>query len=66
MQDVHINIANNMADLVLLLQRIHTNCCILLYPPEASGGYLGLAFAKTPPRIEKFSALTLSEENYTS
>ena len=31
----------------------------LLYPPEASGGYFGLAFATPPPRVERFSALTL-------
>ena len=31
----------------------------LLYPPEASGGYFGLAFAMPPPRVERFSALTL-------
>ena len=31
-----------------------------LYPPEASGGYFGLAFAtRPPPRVERFSALTL-------
>ena len=30
------------------------------YPPEASGGYFGLAFATLPPpRVERFSALTL-------
>ena len=34
-----------------------------LYPPEASGGYFGLAFATPPPRIERFLAFTLSEEN---
>ena len=34
---------------------------ILLYPLEASGGYFGLAFATPPPppRVERFSALTL-------
>ena len=37
----------------------------LLYPPDASGGYFDLVFA-TPPHLETFSALTLSEENYTS
>ena len=26
----------------------------LLYPPEASGGYFGLAFATPPPRVERF------------
>ena len=32
----------------------------LLYPPEASGGYFGLAFATPPPpRVERFLALTL-------
>ena len=32
----------------------------LLYPPEASGGYFGLASATPPPpRVERFSALTL-------
>ena len=31
-----------------------------LYPPEASGGYFGLASATPPPpRVERFSALTL-------
>ena len=35
--------------------------------PEASGGYFGLAFAMPPqPHIERISALTLQEENYTS
>ena len=38
----------------------------LLYPPEASRGYFGLEFATPPPRVERFSALTLSEKNYTS
>ena len=33
--------------------------CELLYPPEASGGYFGLASATPPPRVERFSALTL-------
>ena len=32
-----------------------------LYPPEASIGYFGLAFT-TPRRLERFSALTLSEK----
>ena len=33
---------------------------VLLYPPEASGGYFGLASATPPPlRVERFSALTL-------
>ena len=32
---------------------------IFLYPPEASGGYFGLAFAMPPLRVERFSALTL-------
>ena len=36
---------------------------LLLYPPDASGGYFGLAFATPPPlpppRVERFSALTL-------
>ena len=32
---------------------------VLLYPPEASGGYFALAFATPPPRVERFSALTL-------
>ena len=33
---------------------------LLLYPPEASGGYFGLAFAAPPPlRLERFSAFTL-------
>ena len=27
------------------------NAVMLLYPPEASGGYFGLAFT-TPPRVE--------------
>ena len=31
----------------------------------STGGYFGLALA-TPPRIERFSALMLSEENYTT
>ena len=32
----------------------------LLYPLEASGGYFGLEFATPPPpRVERFSALTL-------
>ena len=31
----------------------------LLYPPEASGGYFGLASAMPPPRVERFLALTL-------
>ena len=41
---------------------------MLLCPPEASGGYFGLVFAMPPPplHVESFSALTLSEENYTS
>ena len=43
-----------------------TSMLPLLYPPEASGGYFGLAFAMLPPRIERLLALTLSEENYTS
>ena len=31
---------------------------ILLYPPEASGGSFGLAFASPPPpRVERFSGL---------
>ena len=31
-----------------------------LYPPDASGGYFGLASATPPPpRVERFSALTL-------
>ena len=30
-----------------------------LYPPEASSGYFGLAFTTPPPRVERFSALTL-------
>ena len=38
----------------------------LLYPPEPSGGYFGLAFALLPPFVERFSALSLSEENYTT
>ena len=38
---------------------------LLLYPLETSGGYFGLAFAM-PPCVESFSALMLSEENYTS
>ena len=38
----------------------------LLYPPEASGGYLGLAFAMPLPGVERFSTLTLSEENHIS
>ena len=37
----------------------------LLYPLEASIGYFGLAFATPLLRVERFSALTLSEENYT-
>ena len=39
-----------------------------LNPLQASGGYFGLAFT-TPlslPRVERFSTLALSEENYTS
>ena len=41
---------------------------LLLYPPDASGGYFGLAFAMPPlpPCVERFLALTLSEENCTS
>ena len=31
----------------------------LLYPPEASGGFFGLAFTMPPPPVERFSALTL-------
>ena len=38
---------------------------LLLYPPEASGEYFGLVFATPPPHVERFLALTLSEENYT-
>ena len=30
----------------------------LLYPPEASSGYFGSAFATPPLRVERFSALT--------
>ena len=40
-----------------------------LYPPEASGGYFGLAFATLPlpaPCVERFLTLALSEENYKS
>ena len=37
----------------------HFICEQLLYPPEASGGYFGLASAMPPPRVERFSALTL-------
>ena len=59
-----------------ILQRDDINLfCVLfmfsntsLYPPEESGGYFGLAFP-TPLRLQcigRFSALTLSEENYTS
>ena len=41
-------------------QYTELNLYQLLYPPEASGGYFGLAFAMPPPpRIERFSALTL-------
>ena len=32
---------------------------IFLYPPEASGGYFGLAFPTPPPRVERFLASTL-------
>ena len=33
---------------------------LLLYSPEASGGYFGLAFATPPPPcVERFLALTL-------
>ena len=42
---------------------VHSKLCIymLLYPPEASGGYFGLAFATLPPPpcVERFLALTL-------
>ena len=31
-----------------------------LHPPEASGGYFGLALATLPPHVERFSALTFS------
>ena len=41
----------------------HVNKYLLvpsLYPPEASGGYFGLAFATPPPPcVERFLALTL-------
>ena len=41
---------------------------VYLYPPEASSEYFGLAFATPPPplHVERFSALTPSEENYIS
>ena len=39
-----------------------SDCLIFLYPPDASG----LAFAMPPPHIQRFLALTLSVENYTS
>ena len=32
--------------------------CLLLYPPEATGGYFGLAFT-TPPCVEIFGVNTL-------
>ena len=35
---------------------LQSNTLLLLYPPEASGGYFGLAFATPPPRVERFSA----------
>ena len=38
---------------------VYINRSIFLYPPEASGGYFGLASATPPPRVERFSALTL-------
>ena len=51
--------------LVQLIDKIYRQN-ILLYPPEASGGYFGLVFATPPPRVERFSALTLQEENNSS
>ena len=39
--------------------------CIQLLYAMASGGYFGLALA-TLPHVERFSVLTLSEENYTT
>ena len=38
---------------------------VIIVSIEASGGYFGLAFTM-PLRVEKFSMLTLSEENYTN
>ena len=40
------------------LANIGSNC--------VSGGYFGLVFATPLPCVERFSALTLSEVNYTS
>ena len=43
-----------------LEHQLLNECKPLLYPPEASGGYFGLASATLPPpRVERFSALTL-------
>ena len=48
---------NNLIQLVKHMLPV-TSC--LLYPLEASGGYFGLASATPPPpRVERFSALTL-------
>ena len=45
---------------IYLLLDIDTTSDSLLYPPKVSGGYFGLAFATLlPPRVERFSALTL-------
>ena len=38
---------------------LHLSPPVQVISPEASGGYFGLAFATPPPRVERFSVLTL-------